>query len=274
MLSEMAGIRAEIVFTVARVKAQFEDDIGNTPNRVGTGFWVSRGDDIAFITNRHILDPTMQCQPRRNLKLSEVQLEHRRIEDGVAFPETAFFPVQSLDAALRMHPDADCAALMNPQVQKPSNFPLALSIDIKDLADERWLREDVQLMDFASFIGFPGSGEHLWWDQRANHPIARLATIASLPDAPFVNKAIATADVTLVSGMSFSGSSGSPIISHLKAESPWTQHRRPPKVLGIMSGHLVESSPAHPMFQHTGLSYFTRSTSILQLLNRGLVATG
>jgi hypothetical protein len=264
----MVGIASQVVFGVARVKTTFDGESSHAPRTGhGTGFWLDSGKGLAFVTNRHNLDASLWAPPRSDLSLLDVQLEYRHCEEGAAFPDTRFFSVQNLSTALKMHATADCAAIIDPQVQKPSEFATPLSFRIKDIADEQFFREHVRIMDFASFIGFPGSGKDVWWDQRATHPIARLATIASLPDAPFVNDAIKTADVTLVSGMSFSGSSGSPIILHLKADTVWEQHRVKPRVLGIMSGHLQDRESLHPMFQHTGLSYFTRSTSILQLFD-------
>ncbi len=35
----MSGINQGVVFDVCRLKAQFADDIGNTKEIVGTGFW-------------------------------------------------------------------------------------------------------------------------------------------------------------------------------------------------------------------------------------------
>jgi hypothetical protein len=40
-----------------------------------------------------------------------------------------------------------------------------------------------------------------------------------------------------------------------------------PKVLGIMSGHWWDEEPPEGMFYHSGLSYFTRSTAILELID-------
>ena len=126
-------------------------------------------------------------------------------------------------------------------------------------------------MDFVSFIGYPGSNGLGWWDQRWNTPIARMATIASNPAVPFTHDSISTADVTLVSGLSFSGSSGSPVLLHQKGlrtsglvvDPAFT----PAMLLGIMSGHWWDVTEKPAMFKHSGLSYFTRATSISLLLD-------
>lgn len=124
-------------------------------------------------------------------------------------------------------------------------------------------------MDLISFLGFPGSGASHWWDQTWHTPIARQAGIASWPHIPFCNSEIKTSDVTLVSGLSFSGSSGSLVLLHEKGIPPGDildPMYAPPTILGIMSGHWWEPSAEPTMFHHSGLSYYTRSTSILELL--------
>jgi hypothetical protein len=39
----------------------------------------------------------------------------------------------------------------------------------------------------------------------------------------------------------------------------------PSKIVGIMSGHMIDRD-APEMFRHTGLSYYTRASSIRELL--------
>jgi hypothetical protein len=75
----------------------------------------------------------------------------------------------------------------------------------------------------------------------------------------------------LVSGLSFSGSSGSPVFNHPKGSSPGgnvvDRSYVPSKIIGIMSGHFWENPDDPPeMFRHSGLSYLTQSTAILALI--------
>ncbi len=130
-------------------------------------------------------------------------------------------------------------------------------------------------MDAASFIGFPKPDGQPWWDTRANEPIARMMSIASLPRQAFVNTNLGLTgeeDVVLANGLSFGGSSGSPVILHskgIKLSGPLTGGDYvPAKLIGIMSGHRMDGSKVPPMLAHTGISYFTRSTSVLELFGR------
>jgi hypothetical protein len=258
----MSGISKHVVFSVARIRCTFSGAGGRSFIATGTGFWTATRPGVrAFVTNRHVLDG-------EGVSLTGVEIGLRHIEGNVAYPETHFFPVANLSASLRVHSDADCAALVGAEFDCPPEFVDQPPIALGEIADQGFLNDSVQIMDFASFIGFPGR-DTPWWDERATLPIARIATVASAPDTSFVNSAIQSKDIVLVSGLSFSGSSGSPVFLHRKGfrtEPPLYSDFVPAKLLGIMSGHRNEPGPTPDMLQHTGLSYFTRSTSILDVL--------
>ena len=139
-----------------------------------------------------------------------------------------------------------------------------------EIADADYLQKLVQPMYIASFIGYPGLKGKQWWDQQWQIGVARVINIASNPGIPFTNESIKTSNVALASGLSFSRSSGSPVILHQKGfkVAPPMQATGffEPKLIGIMSGHWWGQEDADDIFFHSGLSYFTRSTSILDLL--------
>ena len=269
----MSGINKSIVHSVTHLRAEFSDKIGNRKTILGTGFWIQHDPSTSIlVTNRHVLDAALLLGQPTSLRLTSVQIELRRADEGTLYADTKFFEVLNLELSLRLSQHADCAVLHKPELgSNLGEFKILFRILQTDIADNTFLAERVQVMDFASFIGFPGDSQNPWWDTRFNFPIARLCSIASLPELPFSNPAVKTSDATLVTGFSFSGSSGSPVILHQKGiraggglEDPSFV---PPKVIGIMSGHKAEQSPTTPMLQHTGISYFTRSTSILQIIN-------
>jgi hypothetical protein len=153
-------------------------------------------------------------------------------------------------------------------------MPLPVGVDFhcinaRELATQETLATRLSMADLVTFIGFPrGPDKVPWFDTAAHLPIGRLAGLASRPDTPFTNPQIPTADVTLVSGLSFRGSSGSPVVSHIKhaAGIGHAQQFAEPMVLGIMSGHWWDEQIEPSLFHHSGLSYFTRATSIRALL--------
>ncbi len=266
---EMSGIDSAIFTAVCQIRVQFLDGVGDQKNIIGTGFWVSSDSWTAFITNKHNVDPTLKLGNDTDFRLHQIQIQMRRSQGRRLFAETAFFIVNDALSVLRMHTDADVAVLLNPKIDAPGyGFNWFAP---SDLATPEFLSSSVSSMDIASFIGFPGRNGRPWWDEQWQVPVARVVNIASWPAIPFTNSGIKTDNVSLVSGLSFSGSSGSPVILHEKGVRVGAGltggNYVSPKILGIMSGHWWGQEPAGDMFFHSGLSYFTRAPAILEVLN-------
>ena len=266
----MSGINPGVFLAVSRIKVHFRDDIGNPKVIFGTGFWVRNEKDDYFVTNRHNLDPTLKLGTETKFRVEKVYLQLRaQNPPGNWRPETSFVAVENFDRCLRLHSSADVAVLRNPLL--PSDNPLLghSTFNLEELGTQQFLRESINPMDVASFVGFSGKDGNEWWDKKWVLPISRTVHIASWPRIAFATDSIPTSDVLLVSGLSFSGSSGSPVISHQKGipiDLPGASYMEP-KILGIMSGHWWDEEPSERMFHHSGLSYFTRVTSIRELLN-------
>ncbi|MFZ6772888.1 hypothetical protein ACO0LB_09225 [Undibacterium sp. SXout7W] len=259
-----------LIWTVHRLKTTFIDSIGN--QRTGTGFWVS---DLKggrhFVTNKHNVDPTLKFGSETQLKLHSAEIELRRIESGVPLPETFFFKVSNLDS-LVISKTADCAVLLAPHLHDhdPTTFQIADITKFKDIATiEEFEEGSIKVMESAVFIGYPGSKGKYWSDNFLGLPIARQCSIASWPRISFVHEDIPTTDAMLVSGLSFSGSSGSPVFVLNRGIRPGGDINdptwRPARLVGVMSGHFFENKEVPAMFAHTGLSYLTRSTSLIEL---------
>ena len=175
-----------------------------------------------------------------------------------------------LDDQPIFHSSADVALLKNPVfVSMPTDFAVSC-FQYDDLADKSWLQNNLHAMDMASFIGFPGKNGKPWYDEQWNLAIARTVNIASLPAVGYSNSQVPTTDTMLASGLSFSGSSGSAVVSHEKGiklgEGLSGGNYFQPKLIGIMSGHWWgEDKP--DVFQHSGLSYLTSSAAIISLMN-------
>ena len=263
----MSGINPQIVFAITQISTEFNDDIGNSRTGIGTGFFLRRHPTSFFVTNRHNVDPTMRLG--QSWSLRAVKLLLRRYADGVPTEETRWFALDMHRSSWLHSPTADVSVLaVGHFAEQLGEF--GFNVLLVDVASQSFFERRAQMMDFVSFIGYPGSGTSTWWDKRWNTPIARMATIASSPAVPFTHESVATSDVTLVSGLSFSGSSGSPVLLHQKGvrtgagltDPAFT----PPTLLGIMSGHWWDARDEPAIFKHSGLSYFTRATSIAPLL--------
>lgn len=269
----MSGINPGVAYDVCRLRVMFVDNIGNPKNISGTGFWLKHKGGKAFVTNKHNVDPALKLGADTLFSLHSLEIELRKFAPGkVPTSETKFVPIDMCKSIVQFSPHADAVVIFNPVYSSaPGEFRSAEVLSSKNLANVDFLSQKLAMMDMASFIGFAGNQTSQWWDQTWNLGIARTVNIASVPDIPFTHQDIQTTDVTLVAGLSFSGSSGSVVISHEKGIKPGAELSRsdyvPPKIIGIMSGHWWDDQQKPGMFTHSGLSYFTRSTTILSLLS-------
>lgn len=263
------SVNPQLIFSVTQIKMAFHNEIGEVRSAVGTGFFLrTEAGTPVFVTNKHNLDPSLMLGP--NYTLSSVSILLREYDDTNFTKKTKFVDVDILHSNIIHSQDEDVSAIIAPSfINQPPSFNF-YTINRKDnLADQTFFESKVFIMDLVSFLGYPGKGASKWWDLSWNSSIARLGSIASWPHEPFTNPDIKTTDVTLVTGLSFSGSSGSLVMLHEKGIPPGviTDTRyTPEKIIGIMSGHWWESEKEPKMFHHSGLSYYTRSTAIIKLL--------
>lgn len=261
----MSGISSDVFFAVIKIKTTFANSIGESHCGVGTGFWISdatNGENI-FVTNKHNVNYNFQ-KDVFGFDLKKVEIEFRKSregEDGYRYLEGApdFFEVNNVGASLKEHTDADCAIFYNPTfLNKDENHRLAYWVKFEEIADQNFLKDKVAPLDNVSFIGFPGEE---WEDTMLRTPIGRYALISSFPHLSFNNGKMKSTDITLVTGLSFNGSSGSPVILNQKSFKANPDYV-PPKLIGIMSGHWSDKDKD----EHSGISYYTRSTSLLSLI--------
>jgi len=270
----MAALNSNLVWCVHRVRTTFRDALGNRRIGTGTGFWLSVAEHNVFVTNRHNVDPSLKFADEEDLELLSLEIELRQWTNAKETPQTRFFPVDQSRPGLHYSQSADCAILVDPVMEGRdlSVYPNATIIKSKDLVTPQAFDTGlVHQMEAAVFLGFPGAGGRRWWDDLWNMPVARQCILASVPRIPFTNKDVRTKDTILVSGLSFSGASGSPVFLPPRGLAPGGDIRdpnwRPVLLIGLMTGHFWEPNATPEMFRHTGLSYLTRSSAIWELLN-------
>jgi hypothetical protein len=268
----MIDITEAVALKVTRIRTTFSDDIGNQPRHcIGTAFWLETAEgNYVLVTNRHNVDPRLLFADPDGWDLTSVEIELRWVEDEEADDptkgRTEFFAISEPETRLFLSPN-DCALLADPFDARPHQYAhQGIShFHEQDLATEQYLIEEMAMLAPVFFIGFPNT----WWDQERTLPIARMANVGSMGE--FHNAGIKTGDVCLVTGLSFGGSSGSPVVAFGKqvAAGSLGSYNLPPKLVGVMSGHFPfkeQDRPGMPL--HAGLSYFTRSTSILGLIEQ------
>lgn len=272
----MVNLNPNLVWCVNKIRTTFSDEIGNQKSGYGTGFWLSVGEHNVFVTNRHNVDPSLKFPDREAFKLQSVEIELRLWTQGVVLPHTQLFPVEEFSGVLHCSSSADCAIFVNPVLtgRNQEVFPYPTIIKTKDLVSTSDFGAGrIESMEPAVFLGFPGAGGKHWCDEEWNMPVARQCVLASVPSIPFTSQYVTTEDTVLVSGLSFSGASGSPVFLPPRGLAPGGDihdpNWRPGLLIGLMSGHFWESDAETPkMFFHSGLSYLTRSSSILDLLGQ------
>lgn len=275
----MSGLNIDFCLSICRLNAAFADEIGNFKSITGTGFWMSSPcNKVVFITNQHNLVPGYYKEEYKNYKLKKLEIELRdySVNKFSAIPK--MFPVYSYERILS--PTADVAILYDVKFSGPlENFRSITPSALQWLADDAFFQSYCGITQEISFLGFP----HGNYDEEGNLPIASHAIFASIPNRSFKCQLIKTDDIILVDGRSFNGSSGSPVITFPRGLSIGvdkggpvkTGDYCPQKVVGIMSGHLEQGGKwvaeidrkRENFLSHSGKSYFTRSTSILKLLD-------
>ncbi len=264
----------QIFLAINRIRMFFADDTGHTRNPYGTGFWINVEEDMmALVTNAHNIDARYKLGADTKYEFKKIEVELRVInEAGKLQNETEFHEIEF--EHIIQHNSADVGILINPSYAKNGKRHSPKHIAKEEIATREDFENSIGVCDAANFIGFAtyvqnGTCYNLW-DTTSNLPIIRPASIASIPHLDFKNQAIQTSDVCLVSGLSFSGSSGSPVFSRQKdvAFNYETQRLHggiaKAKLIGIMSGHIWDEPKDEEL--HSGISYFTKSTAIHELI--------
>src|SRR6266568_758798 len=251
----MLGYRNKLFLGVTRIRSEFVDGLNPPRTGHGSGFWLRlKSGRTCFITSRHNLDPSIKFPKAANLRLESLSIELRQNmgkkgDEPVYGFQTRFFELAEEGNKIIAPDNADCAVIFPKFKEDTEGFPICDPFEEGDLADEDFLRKALMPAHDVFFIGFAGrSGDSSagrqsssWWDTKWNLPIARSAIIASVPFLNFNNSGVKTQDVMLVSGLSFSGSSGSPVISKavgFETKPPIKFNGYlPEKIVGIMSGH-------------------------------------
>lgn len=250
------------LLSVVRIETTLANDVGDSKSGSATAFFVrGRNGHAYLVTNKHNVTGLV-LGPRYSLVRLAVHV--RQFDGDTPRPETQLveFPLDDTRRLLH-HETSDVSIYDTHNLGLPDGHRIAVWMEENYVAEQR-VHDVLQPMDFVSFIGFPGRRGDPWIDKVWHTPIARLASISSMPGVPFTNDKVPTTDVTLVNGLSFAGSSGSLVISHARDWAVLGRDPVPVQVVGIMSG----GWNADPFGENSGMSYYTRSTSILELLHK------
>ena len=249
-----------------RIDVQFNNG-AETKTDSGSGFWVVNEDGSAvFITNRHVVD--MAYRDKKYVGQG-YRIAGLTILTHSTDPCNREVLVNSDgDIDIRVHTSycVDIAILIPNQSDRrmlPSS-----AFQLKFLADQLYFES----LPWGAQITFTSFQE--FQDKITLKPILRTGVISSDPQDDYSSDFIDRKSALLLEALSFSGSSGSPILANAygislnQSHSSWDIGYRKVKVIGIMSGHFREEDKVDQKFRHAGLSYCHKSTLLLEMLSQ------
>jgi len=248
-------IKTILFSTVQKLSTTFSDDIGNQKTGNGTGFWLqAKSGKEYFVTNRHNVDPTMSCELTKSYTFKSITICLRAYDLRNALPQGDIKQYTCSASELKIHWPFDKSDVVLLEPITTMLIPRDPNHKLISLPEEliTYSRRP-EIFELLYFMGFPGKDRK---DAAYDFPVVRSCSIASFPEIDYSleDKTIPTSQTCLVEGLSFGGSSGSPIMRINK------QHV---ELMGIMSGHFNEAGEAE---KHSGLSYFTKADSIKRII--------
>lgn len=267
------GLDNNFLYSALKLNSRFErKSTGETEQVSGTGFFVLNSDKkLCLVTNRHMLDIGYEKEPRKyaGFNLSDVKIFGFLANPSTmqAMPKTRSSGVlMPVNNAIKFSPEYknDVAVIINPKVQSSDDqsFRADYFVGRELIADSTWIDTKLSVCDFVAFPGFPP-----WHDKAEQRPIFRTGTISSDPRSNYSYTGQPEGEKIAYEAFSFGGSSGSPVFATQKGLQPGAGIRfdgyREAKLIGINAGHLD-----HNFGQHSGISYFFKSSSILELIEK------
>ena len=272
----------QILSIIQKVIMTFNDASEKPEERCGSGFWISTDKNpLLFVTNKHNIEPKIKDSNYDLWSLKKLQIKCRAFDEKSQRPDeqTSIIDCTSWKRIYESDNNAPDVAILIPifpikatTITNGKITPLTSS----SLADKHWFNSLGKIADHAYFIGFP---DIIWKNAKYEYPISRNCHISSDPYIDFTEETynnnvsgIKTKQTCLVAGLSFGGSSGSPIFTYeVGFNDPtgtlnYSGRYLEPKLIGIMSGHWFDKSSSTP--HHKGISYFTKSSAILDLIKK------
>lgn len=229
---------------------------------MGTGFFVSKDNDLILVTNRHMVDPEYYSPKFKGYKIQDFQIESFQANDVNGYPkDLTSVHVINFDAFI-YDANNDVACLFEAKLSEDlivtSNVPFSF------LANKEWIEKKLTVCDTIAYPGFP-----LWFDRRNNTPIFRMGTIASDPRLDYAaDSSEPKASKIAYEGFSSGGASGSPVFAIQKGfpvggaiQAPQDFYREV-KVVGVNAGHFSTKDEGH-----SGISFFYKSSVVIDLID-------
>jgi hypothetical protein len=250
------------LYTAYKLEVTYTD-VG-TSDKVfcGTCFFIFLNNHPYMVTNRHNIDASYKDHKYKYLTIKNITISGYFTDDS-----WHKLTVHNCNFTIPDNWDEDLAVVIllgNQTLDPPPPidqelWPSLNGFDISLVATKEWLDTNLKVCDAVTFPGYPP-----FHDWNGTRPIARMGSIASDPLSDYCwQKEQTPARRIAYEAMSFSGSSGSPVIA-LPTKVMVDREFRELSVIGVNAGHVKVDEDQHK--QHSGISYFFKSSAILDLL--------
>jgi len=241
----------QFFYSSYRIIIEHSDGV-NSVTSSATAFILEVAKGIPWIvTNRHVIDLNYNQSSNkfRHFKPSKVLIIGRDLSDNEysyeLYEKAEFF----------YHGERENDVVMIESRVMNSVKPFHWHFGLEHLADDK-IFETVLPFDLICFTGFPKTH-----DKYKNRPILRSGRIASDPKFEYSWNNEYQGQCVAYEGFSSSGASGSPVFAPSRGLQtiPNSRHGY---LVGVNAGHIPDQ------YGHSGISYFYKSTVILEIIEQ------
>lgn len=243
----------QFLYAAYKVEAEYSDKIGTKKLCVATAFILEVGKGIPWIiTNRHVidLDYKKSTAKYKDFELSGLNITGRRPDD------TTYTIRLHKDIKIYFHEDIENdVVLIEAKVHSDETESFHWHFGMEHLADTK-VFETINPFDLICYSGFPDQ-----YDKLGSRPIIRSGRIASDPQYNYSWNSKPQGQCVAYEGFSSEGASGSPIFAPPRGMRgiPNSRHGY---LIGVNAGHISHTTG------HSGISYFYKSTVILEIIEK------
>lgn len=244
----------EFFYASYKVEAKYVDKQDTQINFTATAFILDAGNGIPFIvTNRHVvdIDYRQSTAKYKDFKLESFSITGRRSDD------TTYSLKLHEDTKIYFHEnyENDIAVVEARIYFHTGDEKLHWHFGLEHLAGTEEYKT-IKPFDLICYTGFPD--QH---DKLNNRPILRSGRIASDPQYDYSWNTENKGECVAYEGFSSSGASGSPIFAPSRGMKG-IPNSRDGYLIGVNAGHIPGNTG------HTGISYFYKSTIIIDILEK------
>jgi hypothetical protein len=243
----------EFIYGSYKLVVGFADNVGNMPTIRGTCFFLATKTELALVTNRHMLDYRYgHADARESMHVVAINVVGKT-KGGHTY-SLPLLPQQEPRFARKRENDIAC--FINPRVLGDAAVTIFHHFDVEGLAREQYFAESLLPGEQIFFAGYPEQ-----YDRLADRPLMRSGIIASDPRYPYSSTGKDEGDRIAYEGFSSEGASGSAVWASSRSFEGY-HNARAGAIVGVNGGHYNAEYGGH----HTGISFFYKSSAILELL--------